>query len=70
MHARRFGVTISPLLVILASALASSPARGQGESALLNRPAPDFTLPMLSGGKGSLSELKGKVVVLNFFASW
>lgn len=32
--------------------------------------APDFTLKDLSGGKISLKELRGKVVVLNFFATW
>tara|TARA_B100000073_G_scaffold166298_1_gene137670 strand:+ start:3677 stop:5548 length:1872 start_codon:yes stop_codon:yes gene_type:complete len=32
--------------------------------------APDFTMEYLSGKKVSLSELKGKVVVLQFTASW
>ena len=35
-----------------------------------NEPAPDFTLPLFDGGKFSLGENKGKVVVINFFASW
>jgi peroxiredoxin len=30
--------------------------------------APDFTLRELGGGKVSLGELKGKVVLLNFFS--
>jgi len=34
------------------------------------RPAPDFTLPSLRGGQLRLGELRGKVVLLNFFASW
>lgn len=33
-------------------------------------PAPDFTLPTLSGGPIRLSELRGKVVLLNFWATW
>jgi thiol-disulfide isomerase/thioredoxin len=32
--------------------------------------APDFTLKELGGGKVSLKELRGKVIVLNFFATW
>ena len=32
--------------------------------------APDFTLKELGGGKVSLRELRGKIVVLNFFATW
>jgi peroxiredoxin len=30
---------------------------------------PVFTLKELNGGEGSLKELKGKVVVLNFFGT-
>jgi peroxiredoxin len=33
-------------------------------------PAPQFELPDLSGGKVSLAGLKGKVVVLDFWATW
>ncbi len=32
--------------------------------------APDFTLKEIGGGKVSLKELRGKVVLLNFFATW
>jgi cytochrome oxidase Cu insertion factor (SCO1/SenC/PrrC family) len=32
--------------------------------------APDFTLRELGGGNISLKELKGKVVILNFFATY
>jgi peroxiredoxin len=34
------------------------------------RAAPAFELPDLAGGKLSLSELKGKMVVLDFWATW
>src|SRR4051812_19671622 len=33
-------------------------------------PAPDFTLTTLDGKQFKLSEQKGKVVVINFWASW
>ncbi len=32
--------------------------------------APDFTLRKLGGGDFSLKEVKGKVVILNFFATY
>lgn len=32
--------------------------------------APSFTLPSLTGGEISLSDLKGKVVMLDFWATW
>ncbi len=32
--------------------------------------APDFTLRQLGGGNFSLKEAKGKVVILNFFATY
>jgi peroxiredoxin len=34
------------------------------------RAAPSFDLPDVAGGKVSLSALKGKVVVLDFWATW
>jgi thiol-disulfide isomerase/thioredoxin len=45
--------------------LAGTPTRAKVGSV-----APDFTLPTLSGSKVTLSHLRGKVVVLTFFASW
>jgi len=39
-------------------------------SPLLGRPAPAFILPLLDGGVLRLEDLRGKVVVLNFWASW
>ena len=32
--------------------------------------APDFTLKEIQGGKVSLKEMRGKIILLNFFATW
>ena len=37
---------------------------------LTSFPAPDFTLPTLSGAPVRLSDLRGKVVLLNFWVTW
>jgi thiol-disulfide isomerase/thioredoxin len=39
-------------------------------SAEMNQPAPDFTLKSMSGENIKLSELRGNVVMINFWASW
>lgn len=36
----------------------------------VNDPAADFTVEMLNGEKIKLSDLKGKVVLINFWATW
>lgn len=36
----------------------------------INKPAPDFFLRDMNGGTVKLSDLRGKVVVLNFWAMW
>ena len=37
---------------------------------LLGKPAPEFKLPLLAGGTLDLAKLKGKVVILDFWATW
>ncbi len=39
-------------------------------SGLAGKPAPDFQLDLLPGGTYRLSESRGKVIVLDFWASW
>jgi cytochrome c biogenesis protein CcmG/thiol:disulfide interchange protein DsbE len=39
-------------------------------SALYGKPAPAFTLEDLSGKKVSLSDYRGKAVLINFWATW
>jgi thiol-disulfide isomerase/thioredoxin len=50
------------VLALAAPALAKSPHVGQ--------PAPDFTVKLMDGTRVSLADLKGQVVVLNFWATW
>ncbi|HEV7299944.1 MAG TPA: TlpA disulfide reductase family protein [Tepidisphaeraceae bacterium] len=45
-------------------------APGAAAQAMVGKPAPDFTLPTLDGGTVKMSELKGNVVVLDFWATW
>ena len=47
------------------------PGSGEGmESVLVGKPAPAIELERLTGGKFKLTDLKDKVVVLDFWASW
>jgi peroxiredoxin len=49
----------------------SSPGGGTGtESPLVGKPAPDFELELLDGKRFRLTQSKGKVVVLDFWATW
>jgi peroxiredoxin len=41
-----------------------------GQQAEINQPAPDFALTTLDGKTIRLSDLKGKPVIINFWASW
>jgi peroxiredoxin len=40
------------------------------DSALVGKPAPDFKLNLLDGGRFQLADMKGKIVVLDFWATW
>jgi cytochrome c biogenesis protein CcmG/thiol:disulfide interchange protein DsbE len=43
---------------------------GRAGRPLLGQPAPDFTLDLLDGSRLSLADLRGQVVVLNFWTTW
>ena len=46
------------------------PAPGAALVPVVGAPAPDFTLAAIDGVSYTLSELRGQVVVLNFWATW
>jgi peroxiredoxin len=56
------GLGIAALVVVASS--------GSAELRTTGSEAPDFTLRALDGGEVTLSDLRGKPVVLEFWASW
>ncbi len=59
---------VIPLLLVLALGLRRDPRAIP--SPLLGRPAPEFILPLLGGGTLRATDLHGRVLVVNFWASW
>ena len=60
-----------PLLALLATGLLIGLRPPSGVSgASVGRPAPDFALVDLAGNPIRLSELRGRPVLINFWASW
>jgi peroxiredoxin len=63
-------------LLVLASMLVACDSGEQKAGApvaaavKVGQPAPDFTLPDIHGKNYRLSELRGKVVLVNFWATW
>lgn len=49
---------------------AADPAEAVAPIARVGAPAPDIPLPMLDGRVQALSDYRGQVVVVNFWASW
>jgi len=58
---KRYAMALCLLLVAAASASAAY---------MIGDTVDDFTLPGLDGGDHSLTDLRGEIVVLNFFATW
>ncbi|MGE5675839.1 MAG: TlpA family protein disulfide reductase [Mycobacterium leprae] len=48
----------------------TNPSKAAGTGIAIGKPAPDFELKTVDGQSMKLSDLKGKAVILNFFATW
>jgi cytochrome c biogenesis protein CcmG/thiol:disulfide interchange protein DsbE len=65
------GVVIVAFVGLLGwSILNKEPITGLSGITMVNRLAPDFTITTFKGDKISLKDLRGKPVVINFWASW
>lgn len=64
-----WGIAGAVALVAVAAVGYLALRAGQVTVAKVGSPAPDFTLRLLDGQSVSLSSLKGKPVLLNFWAS-
>jgi thiol-disulfide isomerase/thioredoxin len=65
--ARRFLVLAATLALV---AVACGPTIQTEEDSRIGQKAPEFTLPDFEGRPVSLSHYQGKVIVLDFWASW
>jgi len=61
-------LSVLPVLALLAYGFRTDPR--EIPSPLVGRPAPAFTLGAFNGSRVSLEAMRGKIVVLNFWASW
>ncbi len=63
-------LTKGALLVVVAAFLGVFLWNSDQQPPVVGKPMPDFDLPADSGGHVQMSDFKGKIVVLNFWASW
>ena len=64
MNTNRPKMILTLLLMMILVSMGCSKGAGTG------KPAPDFLLEEISGNKVSLKSLKGKVVIIDFWATW
>lgn len=58
------------IILLLCAACASEQADPNDGTAMTPFPAPGFTLEALNGGTFSLDSMRGRWVILNFWATW
>ena len=66
---------LAPVVIVaiwaFAARLTSVPGREESlPPVAAGRPAPQFTFPLFSGGTSSLSDYRGKLVLVNVWATW
>lgn len=65
------GILVIGLFVLLGIGLANrSPVTSRSGVTRIDKPAPQFVLPLFDGGTFDLAEHQGKPIVINFWASW
>ncbi len=65
-----FRLLLSVLMLVFSS-LCTAQQAGEGLTSLPDRPqAPDFVLSDMDGNKHRLSDHRGQVVIINFWATW
>jgi peroxiredoxin len=69
-HLATLIATLGWLLFGKAATASEHLLQAMGMAKLPAKPAPDFTLPDLDGQQVSLHDYRGKVVFLNFWATW
>jgi len=57
-------------IAALAISVATAPAQAQEEGPRIGHGAPGFDLERLDGGRAELDGLRGRPVIINFWASW
>jgi len=64
------GVVVAVLVAVLATSKSETQIEDQANSILIGKPAPAIQGPLFTSGSDSLSNHRGKWVLVNFFASW